>query len=132
MATSRKRSPGPRTKRKAGKSPRPPRKEKTRLGEKLARLVVAIARERVEGMPLGPEPQHDPKATPASRELTPDKNPMTNETMRDLTKRRWHSKRPFEGMRTEAIVRKLTMNVLTVEAKHHALRELALRDCKFL
>ncbi|MFJ7441257.1 hypothetical protein ACIQW5_26840 [Methylorubrum thiocyanatum] len=47
--------------------------------------------------------------------------------IREIVRRRWQSAWPFEGFSTEAIERKLAAEVLTPEARDHAMRERARR-----
>lgn len=52
---------------------------------------------------------------------------MYDDTVRETIKRRWTSSRPFEGMTTEVIARKLKAKILTTKAADQAERELARR-----
>lgn len=96
-------------------------KPESQLGAKLARHVVAVARGRVAALALEIEPiSLDPEPAPVARRLP-------HGTVRETWTRRWRSERPYQGMSTAVIVRKLKAGALTSRANDHAMRELARR-----
>lgn len=105
-------------------------KDVPRLGSKLARHVVAIARSRVVAAPLDPKILDEANLDSVEPEKSEGSSDMYDDTIRESIRRRWRSERPFEGVTTESIKRKLVVHALTEAATKKAQQELERRGFK--